>query len=142
MYIQYTHTGRGMECKAETARSLDASMYCCISSFVLFTNNVCQPSGLYNGATGTVMDIVYVPGISAPGLPKFIIVYFGTNSRGQTFFPVYPNISGWLPIHPITTQWYTKPTKFGSNYEEHTQSILYLRLCWAWKIWNDQVQKI
>ena len=49
--------------------------------------------------------------MSAPGLPKFIIVDFGNDYRGPDFFPGYPNISGWLPINPSTAQWYTKPTK-------------------------------
>ena len=78
----------------------------------------------------------------APGLPKLIIVYFGTNYRGSIFFPVYPNRSGWVPIHPITDQWYIKPTKVGFNCEEHTQTIIPLRLCWNWTIWKYQGQTI
>ena len=80
--------------------------------------------------------------MSAPGLSKFIIVYFGTNYIGTIFFPGYPNRSGWVPIHPNTDQWYTKPTKVGGNFEEHTQNILSLILCWACKIWKSQGQTI
>ena len=55
--------------------------------------------------------------ISAPGLPKFIIVYFGTNYRGPPFFPGYANRAGWAPIHPITNQWYNKHTEVGGHCE-------------------------
>ena len=68
----------------------------------MLTKNVYQYSGLCNGATGTVMDIVYMPGMSSHGLPKFIIVDFGTDYRGPTFFLGCPNISGWVPINHIT----------------------------------------
>ena len=54
---------------------------------------------------------------AAPGLPKFIIVYFVNNYRGPTFFPGYPNRAGWVPIHPINAQWYIEPTKVGGNFE-------------------------
>ena len=54
---------------------------------------------------------------SAPGLPEFIIVDFGTEYRGPNFFLCYPNRSGWVPIRPITDQWYTKPTKVGGDCE-------------------------
>ena len=80
--------------------------------------------------------------ISAPGLPKYIIVYFGTNSSGENFFPGYPNRLVWVPINPISAEWYTKPTKVGGNFEEHRQTILPLRLCWYWKIWKAQGQTI
>ena len=80
--------------------------------------------------------------ISASVLPKSIIIDFGTNYRGLTFILGYPNISGWVPIHPISDQWYTKLTKVGGSCEEHTQNILSLRFCWAWKVWNGQGQTI
>ena len=54
---------------------------------------------------------------AAPGLPKFIIVDFGTGYRGPNFFPGYPNRSGWVPIHPINAQWYTKPAKVSGECE-------------------------
>ena len=117
MYTQATHTCRGRELKTETACILDVSMYCCVGSHVILTNNIFQPDGLLNGDTGTVMDIFYVTGTSAPGLPKFIIVDFCTDYRGPKFFPGYPNISGWAPMHPITAHWYTKITKVSGNYE-------------------------
>ena len=88
------------------------------------------------------MDIVYVPCTSAPGLTKFIILYFGTDFIGPAFFPFYPNRAGWVLIHPITYNWYTKPTKVCGNFEEYKQTMLPLRLCCAWKIWKDHGQKI
>ena len=67
----------------------------------------------------------------APGLPKLIIVDFGTDYIGPTFFPGYSNRSGWLLIHPIASQWYTKPTNIGGNFEEHTRTMLPLRSFWT-----------
>ena len=52
---------------------------------------------------------------SAPGLPKFIILYFGTDYRGPNFFPGYPNIAGWVPIHSTTAQRYTKTNRVEEN---------------------------
>ena len=54
---------------------------------------------------------------SASDLPKFIIVDFGTNYRRPTFFPGQPNTAAWIPIHSITTQYYTKPTNVRRNCE-------------------------
>ena len=106
------------------------------------TNNFCQPDGICNEATDTVTGIVYVIGTSAPGLLKFIIVDFGTDCKGPTLFPSYPNRSGLVPMHLITAQWYTKPTKVGGNREENTRTTIPLILFWDWTIWKDQVQKI
>ena len=95
-----------------------------------------------NGVTGTVVDIVYVPGTSTHGLPKFIIVYFVTNYIGPTVFPGYLNRAVWLPIHLITARWYTKPTTVGGNCEEHTYSMIPLILCSSWKNFKAQSQTI
>ena len=88
------------------------------------------------------MDIDYVQGTSTPGLPKFIIVDFGTDYRGPTFFLGYPNREVWVPINPITDQWYTKPTNVGGNFEEHTRTMIPLWFFLGLEIWKAQVQTI
>ena len=86
--------------------------------------------------------ITQIEKMSAPGLPKFIILDSGTYYRLTTFFLGYHNRAGWVPIHPITDQWYIKPIKVGGDCEEHTQTMLPLRLCWSWTIWKAQGQTI
>ena len=78
---------------------------------------------------------------SAPGLHKFIIVYFRTDYRRPTLFPGYPNWSGWVMIHHINAQWYTKTPTVGGNFKEHKQTMISLVLCWDWKNWKAQGQK-
>ena len=85
-------------------------MHCFVGSRVLLTNNVFPPSVICNRSTGNVMDIVHVPGTSEPLLYKYIVVYFGTNYIGPTFFLGYPYRAVWVLIHPVTDKWYNKPT--------------------------------
>ena len=58
--------------------------------------------------------------MSVPDLTKFIIVYFDTDYREPTLIPGYPNKVGLVPIRNITAKCYTKPTKVGVDFEEHT----------------------
>ena len=105
------------------------------------TSNVCQSAGLCNGATGVVVDIVYEVGATAPGLPRFVLVDFGENYRGPSFFPNDPARKGWVPVHPITATWWTHSNS-ANGYEEHTRTQLPLKPCWAWTIWKAQGQTI
>ena len=41
---------------------------------VVLKINLWKDAGLTNGATGTVIDMVYKPGVVPPNLPEFILV--------------------------------------------------------------------
>jgi len=102
---------------------------------VLLTSNVCQQAGLCNGATGTVMDIVYDEGVVAPSLPHMIWVDFGEQYTGPSFFEDDPSRRGWVPIHPKEASW-----KIGED--NFSRKMFPLHLSWAWTIWKVQGQTL
>eukprot|EP00957_Ditylum_brightwellii_P071454 5431583-Ditylum_brightwellii.AAC.1 len=60
-------------------------------------------------------------------LPKFIIVDFGSEYTGATFFPDDETRRDWVPaVHPITASWYT-PNRTPGQYDEHTRPMFPLR---------------
>eukprot|EP00957_Ditylum_brightwellii_P210475 15365016-Ditylum_brightwellii.AAC.1 len=136
--IEAEHAGRGSSFKPDIARSLDTSLFLAVGAKVLLTNNICQVAGLCNGATAEVKDIYYGDCNRPTSLPKFIIVDFGHQYTGPSFFPDDASRKGWVPIHAITAQWYT--TSRVGNYDEHTRTMFPLRLSWAWTVWKAQGQ--
>lgn len=120
---------------SDVSYSLENTLYICMLAKVLLTSNVCQPAGLCNGATGTVMDIVYDDGVKPPSLPRMIWVDFGEQYTGPTFFENDPDRRGWVPIHPTEASW-----KQGD--EDFSRKMFPLRLSWAWTIWKAQGQTL
>ena len=141
-YIHAKHTGDGHKYGTEPAHGLESSMYLSVGSRVLMTNNVCQRAGLCNGSTGTVKEIVYSAGSGEHDLPLFVLVDFGSDYTGPSFFPRDHSRAGWIPVHPIKATWYSPPSTVGGNCEENTRTMLPLRLCWAWTVWKAQGQTI
>jgi ATP-dependent exoDNAse (exonuclease V) alpha subunit len=75
---------------------------------VMLTMNLSSNVGLCNGATGTVVDIIYQNNHQPPDLPIAVIVEF-ENYRGPVFNEKQPLC---IPIYPITV---TSQTEIGGN---------------------------
>jgi ATP-dependent DNA helicase PIF1 len=93
----------------------------------MLTMNLWSSVGLCNGATGTVVDIVYHNNHQPPNLPIAVIVEF-ENCRGPVFNENQPLC---IPIIPITV---TSQTGIGF----HERQQLPLRLAWALTIHKSQ----
>ncbi len=94
---------------------------------VMLTMNLWASVGLCNGATGTVVDIIYQNNHQPPDLPIAVIVEF-ENYRGPVFNENQPLC---IPICPITV---TSQTEIGF----HERQQLPLRLAWALTIHKSQ----
>ncbi|XP_028413537.1 ATP-dependent DNA helicase PIF1-like [Dendronephthya gigantea] len=94
---------------------------------VMLTMNLWSSVGLCNGATGTVVDIVYQNNHQPPDLPIAVIVDF-ENYRGPAFNVNKPSC---VPICPITVS-----SQSESGFHERQQ--LPLRLAWALTIHKSQ----
>ena len=94
---------------------------------VMLTMNLWSSVGLCNGATGTVVDIIYQNNHQPPDLPIAVIVEF-ENYRGPVFNESRPLC---IPIYPITV---TSQTEIGF----HERQQLPLRLAWALTIHKSQ----
>ena len=125
---------------SNVSRGLDANLFLCVNAKILLTGNVKLSAGLVNGATGVLHEIVYKNNRTAPSLPKFVLVDFGNQYKGPTFPPNYIECRGWVLVHPSTSKWYTAKYSSPGNDDEHTCTILYLRLCWAWIVLKAQGQ--
>ena len=140
--IEAEHTGKSKKMGSDSFMGLCCILFLAVSAKVVLTSNVCQPAGLCNGATGVVKDIIYDEGKTAPALPRLVWVDFGANYKGDSFFPDDESRRGWVPIHPMTAKEHTNSTTAPEGYEEHTRTMLPLRLAWAWTIWKAQGQTI
>jgi ATP-dependent DNA helicase PIF1 len=89
--------------------------------------NLWPSVGRCNGATGTIIDIIFENNHQPPDLPIAVIVRFG-NYRGPVFDQEKPTC---IPICPITA---SSQTKFGF----HERKQLPLRLAWALTIHKSQ----
>ena len=94
---------------------------------VMLTMNLWSSVGLCNGATGTVVNIIFENNHQPPDLPVAIMVKF-ENYRGPVFDENHPSC---VPICPITV---SSQTEFG--FQERQQ--LPLRLAWALTIHKSQ----
>ena len=92
---------------------------------VMLTMNLWSSVGLCNGATGTVVDIIYQNNHQPPDLPIAVIVEF-ENYRGPVFNHNQPLC---IPIYPITVT---------SEVGCHERQQLPLRLAWALTIQKSQ----
>ena len=136
--IEAQHTGNSKKMNSNAFMGLQSFLFLSIFAKVVMTSNICQPAGLCNGATGTVMDIIYDEGTLAPSLPKFVWVDFGEKYKGPSFFPNDEMRRGWVPVHPFTAKEWTYTSN--STYQEHTRTMLPLKLAWAWTVWKAQGQ--
>ena len=94
---------------------------------VMLTMNLWSSVGLCNGATGTVVDIIYQHNHQPPDLPIAVLVEF-ENYRGPVFNVNQPLC---VPICPITV---TSQTEIGF----HERQQLPLKLAWTLMIHKSQ----
>ena len=94
---------------------------------VMLTMNLWSSIGRCNGATGTVIDMVYENNHQPPDLPIAVKVEF-ENYRGPVFNENQPLC---IPIYPITV-----PSQTEIGFHERQQ--LPLRLAWALTIHKSQ----
>eukprot|EP00957_Ditylum_brightwellii_P092402 7035909-Ditylum_brightwellii.AAC.1 len=73
-----------------------------------------------------VIDIVYKGNTSPSHRTKFIMVHFGSQYTGTTFFPDDETRKGWVPVHPVMATQYTSSRAPG-QYDEHTCTIFLLK---------------
>ena len=99
-----------------------------------------QQAGLCNGATGTIVTILYDRNVPPPGLPKCIIVDFGESYIRKPFFHDHGQ-QGWVPIFP-TTHSSNKTNGSTSKKIPSSRTMFPLCLCYAWTIWKVQGQTI
>ena len=139
--IEAVHTGRSKKMKSDNFRQLESTLFLAVGALILLTSNICQPAGLCNGATGVVKAIIYRDGEGPPSLPWFVLVDFGDDYKGPTFFPDddHDKRQGYVPVHAITASEYTRK---GDGYEEHTRTMLPIKLAWAWTTWKVQGQTL
>ena len=94
---------------------------------VMLTMNLWSSVGLCNGATGTVVNIIFHNNHQPPDLPIAVMVEF-ENYRGPVFDENQPSC---IPICPVTV---TSQTEIGI----HERQQLPLRLAWALTIHKSQ----
>jgi ATP-dependent exoDNAse (exonuclease V) alpha subunit len=94
---------------------------------IMLTMNLWSDVGLCNGATGTLVDIIYQNNQQPPDLPIAVIVKF-ESYRGPVFVENHPMC---VPICPITVT-----SQIEGSYHERQQ--LPLRLAWALTIHKSQ----
>ena len=106
---------------------LESVVFLAKGARVMLTMNLWASVGLCNGATGTVVDIIYQNIHQPPDLPIAVMVDF-ENYRGPVFNENQPLC---IPICPITV---VSQTEIGI----HERQQLPLRLAWALTIHKSQ----
>ena len=94
---------------------------------VMLTMNLWPSVGLCNGATGTVVDLIFQNNHQPPDLPIAVIVEF-ENYRGPAFSQDKPFC---VPICPVTVSLHTEVGI-------HERQQLPLKLAWALTIHKSQ----
>ena len=115
---------------SDEAGGLDSVVYIAKHSKVMLTSNLWQQTGLCNGATGIVQDIIYANNQNPPLLPISVLVEFA-KYKGPAFIPDHPT---WVPIPPVTFEWTT--------IHRHSRRQLPLRLSYAMTIHKSQGQTL
>jgi ATP-dependent DNA helicase PIF1 len=119
------------------AYGLSHEVCICVGARVMVNNNLSVKHGVTNGAFGTVVRIVYRPGVGPPALPVVVLVELDEWRGGVSFTD-----DDWLgastcgrknvvPIVPLEAKWYVGGTTL-------TRLQLPLRLAWAFTVHKSQ----
>ncbi|XP_026290155.2 ATP-dependent DNA helicase PIF1-like [Frankliniella occidentalis] len=104
---------------ADDAAGLEPVVYLAKGARVMLRSNMWLETGLVNGATGTVVDIVYQPGRAQPeDLPAVVMVKFD-NYTGPTV------ADGLVPVPTLVHTW---------DHEQVACSREQVPLCLAWAV--------
>jgi len=106
---------------------LEPVIFLAKGAHVMLTMNLWTDAGLCNGATGTVLDLIYATNQQPPNLPIAVVVKFN-DYRGPS---ITNDIPGCVPICPITVS----SNGFGGV---HERQQLPLKLAWAMTIHKSQ----
>ena len=106
---------------------LEPVIFLAKGALVMLTMNLWTDVGLCNGATGTVLDLIYAPNQQPPDLPIAVIIKFDQYTGPS----IRNDIPQCVPICPITV---TSDTLTGF----HERQQLPLKLAWAITIHKSQ----
>ena len=113
---------------ADDMMSLEPSIFLCKDAHIMLTINLWTTTGLCNGATGKVIDIIYKDKMQPPDLPVAVLVQFD-GYTGPLYLPqLYENC---VPISPFTATLDIAGTR-------HERQQLPIRLSWAITIHKSQ----
>ena len=112
---------------SEDMSGLEPVVFLAKGARVMLTMNLWSSVGLCNGATGTVVDLIFQNNHQPPDLPIAVVVRF-ENYTGPVFDE---NLPSCVPICPITV---SSQTEAGF----HERQQLPLRLAWALTIHKSQ----
>ena len=88
--IKDLNEGRASSFSDDNFGGLAYNSYLCVGALLLLTKNFLN-LGLCNGSQGIVKEIICNEGETAPSLPKFVLVDFGTSCTRKSFFPNDPS---------------------------------------------------
>ena len=128
---------QGYSAKSDIANGLDKVTYICVGAKVMITQNLWQQCGIVNGSTGIIIDIVYSPDTPPPGLPVCVLIDFGDEYTGPSFFVDENDKKGYVPIFSRYAEW--SSVRNGDTVKNSRQMYPF-RLCYAWTIWKSQGQ--
>ena len=108
--IEAKHTGHWNRVSSANFQGLEPLLYLAKGATVRFTNNTLHKLNISNGSTSTIKFIKFnhsnlsLDGsLKSPCLPEYVMVDFGQEYKGTTFFPNDPSCHGWVPVYPQTT---------------------------------------
>jgi len=105
--------------------SVDKTLYLAKGARVSLTVNRCTKRGLTNGASGTVVAIIYGKDIAPPALPRCVIVQF--DHLKNTDIACIPGYPGSVAITPYAARW-----------KSYVRNQIPLILSWAITIHKSQ----
>ena len=137
--------------KTDRCGLLPNVLYLAPKAKVTLTFNLCPELGLANGSTGVVKDILYSPGTKPvdqhpTGRPQDVVLPYCVwvemeDYCGPSFFADGTGKEKWFPIYPRTHMELHKPSR-QADWREEEQTMIPLRLAWAWTIHKAQGQTI
>ena len=126
-FIEAKHSSeKAKQIPADELCGLQPSLCLAIGAKVMLTLDLCTDTGLCNGATGTIVDIIYKAGMKPPLLPTAVIVCFDAYTG-----PSICSLPNCVPITPVIAS----VTLFDGH---HERQQLPLKLAWALTIHKSQ----